>query len=169
MRHPLCIGILHDLAAKTELDCKLLRVFDEFLRYDKRTQRCEGVMGFSEQPVRAMPTVASAAAVGHVVLQGIAENMLRRSFHRHTTSRTSDDNIQLTFPIDARGHWELESLRRRRSLPKSAWGTDMGSAAYRQACAPRYRGWIWADPSASPRHRDEPAFQRRAHDSSPPH
>src|SRR5499426_311387 len=92
--------ILHDLAAKTELDCKLLRVFDEFLRYDKRTQRREGVMGFSEQPVRAMPTVASAAAVGHVVLQGIAENMLRRSFHRHTTSRTSDDNIQLTFPID---------------------------------------------------------------------
>src|SRR5215813_14403282 len=100
MRHPLCIGILHDLAAQTELDCKLLRVLDEFLRYDKRTQRCEGVMGFSEQPVRAMPTVASAAAVGHVVLQGIAENMLRRSFHRHTTSRTSDDNIQLTFPID---------------------------------------------------------------------
>src|SRR5215813_9306121 len=48
-----------------------------------------------------MPTVASAAAVGHVVLQGIAENMLRRSFHRHTASRTSDDNIQLTLPIDA--------------------------------------------------------------------
>src|SRR5262245_21871643 len=47
-----------------------------------------------------MSTVASAAAVGHVVLQRIAENMLRRSFHRHTASRTSDDNIQLTLPID---------------------------------------------------------------------
>src|SRR5215467_13059476 len=100
MRHPLRIGVLHNLAAKTELNCKLLRVLDEFLRYDKRTQRREGVMGFSEQPVRAMPTVASAAAVGHVVLQRIAENMLRRSFHRHTASRTSDDNIQLTLPID---------------------------------------------------------------------
>src|SRR5215510_2716775 len=47
-----------------------------------------------------MSTVASAAAVGHVVLQGVAKNMLCRSFHRHTASRTSDDNIQLTFPID---------------------------------------------------------------------
>src|SRR5215831_17713338 len=100
MCHPLCVGVLHNLAAQTELDCKLLRVFDEFFRYDKRTQRREGVMGFTEQPVRAMPTVASAAAVGYVVLQGIAENMLRRSFHRHTTSRTSDDNIQLALPID---------------------------------------------------------------------
>src|SRR5215831_21114435 len=47
-----------------------------------------------------MPTVASAAAVGYVVLQGIAENMLRRSFHRHTASGAPDDNIQLALPID---------------------------------------------------------------------
>src|SRR5262249_4639536 len=47
-----------------------------------------------------MPIAARAAAVGHVVLQGISENMLRRSLHRHTTSRASDDNIQLAFPID---------------------------------------------------------------------
>src|SRR5262247_1250895 len=47
-----------------------------------------------------MPTIASAAAVGHVVLQRIAENMLRRPFHRHTASRTPDDNIQLALPID---------------------------------------------------------------------
>src|SRR5262249_16343460 len=100
MSHPLRVGVLHDLAAKTELDCKLLRVFDEFLRYDKRTQRREGVMGFTEQPVRAMPTVTPAAPVGHVVLQGIAENVLRRLFHRHTASRAPDDNIQLALPID---------------------------------------------------------------------
>src|SRR5262245_18842976 len=100
MRHPLRIGVLHDLAAQTELDCKLLRVPDEFLRYDKWAKRREGVMGFTEQPVRAMPTVASTTAVGHVVLQGIAENMLRRSFHRHAARRAPNDNIQLALPID---------------------------------------------------------------------
>src|SRR5262245_8734724 len=100
MRHAFRIRVLHDLAAQAELNCELLWVLDEFPRYDKRTQGGEGVMGFAEQPVRAMPTVATATAVGDVVLQGIAENVLRRSFYWHAASGTPDDNIQLALPID---------------------------------------------------------------------
>src|SRR5215510_10530165 len=126
MRHPLCIGVLHDLAAETELNRKLLRILDEFLRYDKWTQRRKGVMGFTEQPVRPMPTVPSAAAVRYVVLQGIAENMLRRSFHRHTARRTPDDNIQLALPIDtlaAVGNSNRFAVRdhRRNRLGEQIW------------------------------------------------
>src|SRR4029453_1298 len=90
MRHPLCIGVLHDLAAQAEPNCELLRVLDEFLWYDKGTQWGEGVMGFAEQPVRAMPTVATTTAVGDVVLHVIAKNMFRRSFPPHPAGVTPE-------------------------------------------------------------------------------
>ena len=77
------------------------RILHELFGHDEGPERSEGVVVLADEPIGAAHlAVATAAAIGHVDLHRVAEDVVGRAGDRHVLRGLADDHVELALEVD---------------------------------------------------------------------
>ena len=103
MNHVGRAGVLHRLPVDRQRLADVHRIAVELLRHNPRPHRSEGVVALADEPVRpaeARLFLRAPAAIRHVELDGVAEDVILRLRRGHILRLLADDDGQLALPVD---------------------------------------------------------------------